>query len=1102
MNKRLSVLVCVFLIILFFCEVMRGQDNTPVALNDNYSTGINDTLIVSAPGVLGNDFDKALNAVKINGPAHGTVRLNRDGSFSYFPATGFAGRDSFTYEANNGHNQSNMATVTIYIHTKATGYKNFMDKKVNAVPIATADRRIVEEDKVYHEPAPGVLKNDSDPDSIPGTLTAELARDVKHGKLTLKADGSFDYKPEKNFFGTDCFIYRPFDGTYHGSEKRVKIEVNNVNDGPVVVNEAYATPINTSLTGNILANDYDVDKDRIKIASVNKASTEQGGTITIKTNGKFSYSPPEDFTGTDQYDYKVSDDAAPALNGSGTVYISVTDSMELNTRLTHNTCHGDHGGVIDLTVKDSMPCSQALSFNGRNDDVIIQDDPSLNMTGALTLEAWIRTAPQKEDIWQVMDKGADYGLRYEESELIFYAGEAALSHTIHITDSVWYHLAATYNGNTMRLYVNGSEIATKENHTTLQNEGSGDFYIGRDDSGKRHFKGKMDEVRVWSVSRTGKQIRNNMIRELDGSETGLEGYWRFNEGSGFTAYDATGKNNGALSLPEWVSKYAYSWKGPDGFSSKREDISNLKAGEYTCKVKRGNGNTARVTATIREPEPLSLKQVDSAHRNPTSFQGKDGAFAVDASGGSGRYEFSLDSGNTWVSDSVFTGLPAGDYTVHLRDANDTSCQYKNLEPVHLKQPSVFSDCDSIQENNYCYRFWDESYNKMDSIPVRYEWSFSDGTKIRGLEVEHCFPDTGKYSVKLNMIDNRTGNIFFTQKHYEFEIRDAIQPYIRSKDAFIKGKEMEFDGLKTNLPGFNIDKYFWDFGDGTSAEGPVVHHTYRKKGDYRVMLAINGKNDTTGSKGNHCVWKEIRVFEDYQALAMYEEKKEGKANDTEKDQNGELQTEFNAYERNSREEIFRVEVLSSKQKISLKDSIFDPLRDTYMISEFYDESDELYNYTVGKKESLPAIYPIYNDVVERGFEEAQVKSYIMAELPEEVVNQINEAFSNIDNARFGFDEYKVAKSSYPILDRIINIMKHNSDVKIEIAAHTDNIGSFEYNMDLSRKRAQSIMDYMVSRGIPKDRLKAVGYGESRPIASNQTESGRQKNRRVEFILIKE
>ena len=173
-----------------------------------------------------------------------------------------------------------------------------------------------------------------------------------------------------------------------------------------------------------------------------------------------------------------------------------------------------------------------------------------------------------------------------------------------------------------------------------------------------------------------------------------------------------------------------------------------------------------------------------------------------------------------------------------------------------------------------------------------------------------------------------------------------------------------------------------------------------------------------------------------------------------------------------------------------------------ICEFYDDSDSLYSYTVGHRQSLQSIYPVYNDVVDRGFEQAQVKSFIMGELPEKVVNEINEAFSEIDNAQFGFDEYKISESSYPILDRIVNIMKHNSDIKIEIAAHTDNIGSFQYNMKLSRKRAQSIMDYMVSKGISKDRLRAVGYGQSRPIASNQTEEGRQKNRRVEFILIKE
>jgi OmpA-OmpF porin, OOP family len=80
------------------------------------------------------------------------------------------------------------------------------------------------------------------------------------------------------------------------------------------------------------------------------------------------------------------------------------------------------------------------------------------------------------------------------------------------------------------------------------------------------------------------------------------------------------------------------------------------------------------------------------------------------------------------------------------------------------------------------------------------------------------------------------------------------------------------------------------------------------------------------------------------------------------------------------------------------------------------------------------------------------------------------------------------------------MKENPDLAMEISAHTDNIGSFEYNMQLSQSRAQSIVDYLVLKGIDKQRLVAKGYGESRPISSNNTEDGRLKNRRVEFVIL--
>jgi VCBS repeat-containing protein len=90
----------------------------PVAVNDTYSTAQNTTLNQAAPGVLGNDTDPegaALTAQLVSGPSHGTLTLNTNGSFTYTPAADYAGSDSFTYVANDGTTNSNIATVTITV---------------------------------------------------------------------------------------------------------------------------------------------------------------------------------------------------------------------------------------------------------------------------------------------------------------------------------------------------------------------------------------------------------------------------------------------------------------------------------------------------------------------------------------------------------------------------------------------------------------------------------------------------------------------------------------------------------------------------------------------------------------------------------------------------------------------------------------------------------------------------------------------------------------------------------------------------------------------------------------------------------------------------
>ena len=81
------------------------------------------------------------------------------------------------------------------------------------------------------------------------------------------------------------------------------------------------------------------------------------------------------------------------------------------------------------------------------------------------------------------------------------------------------------------------------------------------------------------------------------------------------------------------------------------------------------------------------------------------------------------------------------------------------------------------------------------------------------------------------------------------------------------------------------------------------------------------------------------------------------------------------------------------------------------------------------------------------------------------------------------------------------MKENPAIVIEMSAHTDAKGSDEYNFKLSDNRARSVMEYIISKGIDASRITSKGYGESKPVATNETDEGRQLNRRVEFTILK-
>jgi len=103
--------------------------------------------------------------------------------------------------------------------------------------------------------------------------------------------------------------------------------------------------------------------------------------------------------------------------------------------------------------------------------------------------------------------------------------------------------------------------------------------------------------------------------------------------------------------------------------------------------------------------------------------------------------------------------------------------------------------------------------------------------------------------------------------------------------------------------------------------------------------------------------------------------------------------------------------------------------------------------------------------------------------------------------FDFNKADIKPQYYSALNDVIKVLKANPGMKVEIQGHTDNIGSAEYNLKLSKRRAQAVADYLISHGISASRLTVEGYGFSRPVASNDTPEGRALNRRVQLKPIR-
>lgn len=368
-----------------------AANRAPTAVNDTYAAVEDTALVVTAPGVLDNDTDpdgNPLTAAKTSNPAHGTVAVNANGSFTYTPTAGYTGPDSFTYKASDGTAESADATVDITVspagsattttvtpvddayvrsgfptenngsattlrvyRTSQESYLKFVVPALGG-PVTQAKLRLfVNQASTVGGTLYEVADNSWSESTLiwnnkPAAGTSSLG---SLGSVTLNQWVELDLTGDVTAAGTYSFVLKTGNGTaawYSSSEgaNPPELVVSSggsppANQAPTAGDDSYSTPQNTALVVSapgVLANDNDPDGNPITAV---KTSDPASGTVTLNATGSFTYTPSAVFTGTDSFTYKASDGTAQSANA--TVTIDVTAGG------------GGAGSVTVLPTKDT-----------------------------------------------------------------------------------------------------------------------------------------------------------------------------------------------------------------------------------------------------------------------------------------------------------------------------------------------------------------------------------------------------------------------------------------------------------------------------------------------------------------------------------------------------------------------------------------------------------------------------------------------------------------------------------------------------------------------------------------------------------------------------
>ncbi|MCP5368563.1 MAG: LEPR-XLL domain-containing protein, partial [Hyphomicrobiales bacterium] len=326
-----------------------------------------------------------------------------------------------------------------------------------------------------------------------------------------------------------------------------------------------------------------------------------GNTVLDLVAGDYRLTIDGSGTAVESYAFRLLDfDSATAFTPGTEVSGSVVETDQ-----AIGLVHGPSG--VDL---DGVTDHNALTLAGNNTYVQVDDAAALR-PAAITVEAWAYRSSSNATYGTVLMKssnagwGDGYGLAEYDGNINFFVNSwSGVKVSAFLASGVWTHLAGTYDGSELKLYVNG-ELVDSLAYTGAINHSLSPLRIGSG-AGNYPWTGAVDEVRVWNVARTQEQIAADLDQVLTGAETGLVGYWRFEEAGGTAVDDlAGGDNPGTLVNLPAVETKLYSFDGTAGDLFYFDDVAH-GGGTVSYRLFEPTGRLILGPAGLADAETFAL----------------------------------------------------------------------------------------------------------------------------------------------------------------------------------------------------------------------------------------------------------------------------------------------------------------------------------------------------------------------------------------------------------------------------------------------------------------------------------------------------------------